>query len=166
MADHAPNTLLQDCMKIELALLEEFREAEIDLKNCIHEKDWDSLDSAMRPMNLRSAKLEHIEEARNKAFQDLRDLVGEDEGAGFYQVIVHLPLQERDILAELYRAMKFTAVGIQAVTYCIDEHVQTINGTMHQILNELFPYRKGNLYSKQGKRREIEENPMVVNHHL
>lgn len=166
MADNTPDLRLRTYMKAELALLERFREAEIELKNCIHTKNWDSLEKTMKEMNELAAELNATEDARHRAFIELRDLVGEGETSGFYQVIVHLPFEERESLAELYRAMKFVAVGIQAVTYCIDEHVQTINGTMHQILNELFPHRKGNMYSKQGKRREVEENPMVVNHHL
>ncbi|MBT3276209.1 MAG: hypothetical protein HN368_23885 [Spirochaetales bacterium] len=166
MAEKTPNLRLLGLMKRELELLETFRGAELELKNSINEKDWDSLDTSVNKMNLLSIELVDIEESRNTAFHELRELIGENKDAGFYQVIVHLPPEERELLAELYRAMKFTAVGIQAVTYCIDEHVQTINGTMHQILNELFPYRKGNMYSKEGKRREIEQNPMVVNHHL
>ena len=34
------------------------------------------------------------------------------------------------------------------------------DGCGNEILAELFPYRKGNIYSKEGRRREIEENPM------
>ena len=166
MADYTPGTRLCGYMKMELGLLERFRETEIELKNGISNKDWDSLDLSMQTMKHLSGKLIRVEKRRHTAFHELRDLVGEDENAGFYQVIVHLPFEEREVLAELYRSMKFAAVGIQAITYGIDEHVQTINGTLHQILNELFPYRKGNIYSKEGKRREAETNPMVVNHHL
>jgi hypothetical protein len=166
MVEFTPNASLLEYMKAELALLESFREAEIELKNSIHRKDWDSLESEMSVLNGLTDELVQVEEARNRAFLDLRDLVGEGENSSFYQVIVHLPAEEREALAELYRGMKFKAVGIQAVTYCIDEHVQTINATMHRILNELFPYRKGNMYSRQGKKQEVESNPMVVNHHL
>ncbi len=166
MAEKTPNTRLLEFMEQELELLEKFRNLEIELKNSIDNKDWDTLDTNVQKMTGMSSCLGKVEEDRNAAFHELRELLGEDENAGFYQVIVHLPAEERDILAELYRAMKIAAVGIQAVTYCIDEHVQTINGTMHQILGELFPYRKGNMYSKEGLSREIEQNPMVVNHHL
>ncbi len=166
MADNTLNVGLQEYMKAELILLERFREAEIELKHCIHSKDWDSLEGGMGRMNALGEELVRVEEARNRAFLDLRDLVGETEHSSFYQVIVHLPVDERETLSELYRSMKFAAVGIQAITYCIDEHVQTINGTMHGILNELFPYRKGNLYSREGKKQEVEDNPMVINHHL
>ncbi|MCI0481502.1 MAG: hypothetical protein L0213_07930, partial [Candidatus Dadabacteria bacterium] len=163
MTEKAPNTRLLEYMKLELNRLEAFREAELELKNGISRKDWDGLDRCIRKMKLLSTDLVGVEEKRNRAFIELRDLVGEEEGAGFYQVIVHLPVEERESFAELYRAMKFLAVGIRSVTYCIDEHLQTINGTLQQILNELFPYRKGNLYSKHGKRREAHHNPMIVN---
>jgi hypothetical protein len=153
-------------MASELKLLEAFREAELDLKNRISNKEWDGLERCIHKMKSLSDDLTGIEEKRSRAFGELQDLVGEKEEAGFYQVIVHLPSGERESLAELYRAMRFAAVGIRSVTYCIDEHLKAINGTLQQILNELFPYRKGNLYSKHGERREAEDNPMVVNQSL
>ena len=165
MTDNAPNLRLLKYMRVELELLESFRDAEIELKNGINRKDWDGLEQCIRKMKLLSVDLVAVEDSRNHAFVELRDLVGEAPGAGFYQVIVHLPAEEREMLAELYRAMKFAAVSIRSVTYCIDEHLQTVNGTLQQILNELFPYRKGNLYSKQGERREASHNPMIVNQH-
>ncbi|MBN1687321.1 MAG: flagellar export chaperone FlgN [Spirochaetales bacterium] len=166
MAEKAPNAGLAEYMKLELGLLEAFKEAEIELKNGINRKDWDQLEQCIRKMKTLSAELAAVEEKRNHAFINLQDLVGEREKAGFYEVIVHLPADEREALAELYRSMKLAAVGIRSVTYCIDEHLKTINGTLQNILNELFPYRKGNLYSKQGERREASGNPMVVNHSL
>ena len=166
MAEKTPNARLLEYMQQELKLLDAFRGAEINLKQSITEKNWDDLDTSMKYMSSLGAELGEVEEDRNAAFHELRELIGEPEDANFYQVVVHLPASERDTLAELYRAMKFSAVAIQAVTYAIDEHVQTINGTMHQILNELFPYRKGSIYSKEGRRKEIEQNPLVVNQHL
>jgi hypothetical protein len=146
--------------------LESFRRTELELKNGINRKDWDGLERCIQKMRELSVELVAVEDKRNHAFLELRDLVGEAETANFYQVIVHLSVEERETLAELYRAMKFAAIGIRSVTYCIDEHLQTINGTLQQILNELFPYRKGNLYSNQGERREASQNPMIVNQRL
>jgi len=166
MAKKTPDVRLHESMIAELKLLEAFRDAELELKNGISRKDWDGLERCIREMKALSSDLTAVEERRGGAFHDLQDLVNETENAGFYQVIVHLPAEQRDKLAELYRAMKFAAVGIRSVTYCIDEHLRAINGTLQQILNELFPYRKGNLYSKQGERREAKGNPMVINHRL
>ncbi len=166
MADQSPNARLHECMSLELKLLETFRKAEIELKNKINHKDWDGLERCIGRMKTLSRDLTAVETKRSGAFRELQDLVGEKEEASFYQVIVHLPADEREALAEIYRAMRFAAVGIRSVTYCIDEQLKTINGTLQQILNELFPYRKGNLYSKQGARRETEGNPMVINQSL
>lgn len=166
MAEKAPNARLLAHMRSELALLEAFKELELQLKNGISQKNWDQVEECISKMKALSADLAAVEEKRNRAFIDLQDLMGESDNAGFYQVIVYLPVEEREALAQLYRAMKFAAVGIRSITYCIDEHLKTINGTLQRILNELFPYRKGNLYSHQGERREASDNPMVVNHSL
>ncbi len=157
---------LLEAMKQEHALLERFKSAEMGMTEAIRNKDVDRLELCMKTMEGLSDSLVQIEEQRHIAFLKLRDAVGEDQDASFYQVIVHLPVDTRDRLAELYRSMKFAVVGIQAVTSCLDEHVKSVNGTMQQILNELFPHRKGNMYSKEGKRCEAESSPLVVNQRL
>lgn len=157
---------LAEVMENECKLLTQLRNAETELKGSIHAKDWEGLDRVMKQMELLSENLADLESSRHEAYETLRDGMGLPFDATFYQVIVRLPPDFRDHLAELYRTMKFTIFGIQAITYCIDEHVQTINGTMHQILNELYPHRKGNIYSKEGRSRQADSNPLLVNRSL
>jgi hypothetical protein len=37
---------------------------------------------------------------------------------------------------------------------------------MREILEELFPHRRGNIYSRKGVAAEPETDPMVISHHL
>ena len=157
---------LLKAMNQEHVLLGRFKSAEMEMAEAIRNKDVNQLELCMKTMVELSDSLVKIEEQRHITFFKLRGAVGEDQDASFYQVIVHLPADTRDQLAELYRAIKFAVVGIQAVTSCLDEHVKSVDGTMQQILNELFPHRKGNMYSKEGMPREVESNPLVVNQRL
>ena len=157
---------IAEAMRQENELLGRFKSAEMEMMEAIRKKDVDRLELCLKTMVELSDSLAELEEQRHITFFKLRDAVGEDQDSSFYQVIVHLPVDTRDQLAELYRSMKFAVLGIQAVTSCLDEHVKSVNGTMQQILNELFPHRKGNMYSKEGTRREAESNPLVVNQRL
>ena len=153
-------------MEGECALLEQFRELEVQLKGCIHAKDWSGLESVIGRLNSLAINMADIEAERHAKVLELRLQVGESEEATFYQLIVHLPPADRERLAELYRRMKLTVVGIQSVTWCISEHVHEINDTLQQVLGELFPHRKGSLYSQEGTKTDSGESPMLVNHSL
>ena len=166
MTDLSLCPAILEAMEQEHTLLGRFKSAEMEMTEAIRKKDVNRLELCMRTMVELSDSLVEIEEQRHFTFSKLRNAVGEDHDASFYQVIVHLPVDTREQLAELYRSMKFAVVGIQAVTSCLDEHVKSVDGTMQQILNELFPHRKGNMYSKEGMPREVESNPLVVNQRL
>ena len=132
----------------------------------IHQKDWDGLESVMDEMTELADRLVETEGARHNAFESLRNAVKEDVSASFYQVIVHLQPEERDALADLYRTMKFSVFGIQAVSCCVDDHVRTMNDTMHDVLGELYPHRKGSIYSKSGEKLPNDSNPLLIDQEL
>ena len=158
------NLLLQ--MQRECTLLAEFHDAETTMRARIHQKDWDGLESVMAEMTTLADRLVETENARHNAFEAVRSEVEEEASATFYQVIVHLSPEERDALAELYRTMKFSVFGIQAVSYCVDDHVRTLNDTMHEVLGELYPHRKGSIYSKSGAKLPNDANPLLIDQEL
>ena len=157
---------LSEHMKREADLLGRFHEAETGMKECIRQKDWDGLESVMSELSLLADELVETEEARHLAFEELRGAVGEAFSAPFYQVVVHLPPEERDRLAELYRLMKFSVFGIRADSYCMDDQIRSINETIHDVLGELYPHRKGNLYSSSGARLSGGANPLILDEQM
>ena len=111
-------------------------------------------------------QINSTEKKRNDAYVKLRNHFNYKEDASFYHLVVNFPEDERDLFAELFRSLKLAAFKIQGVTGGIDSYVSNVSDSMHQILNELFPARKGKLYSKAGSPKEAEMNPMVLNHQL
>ncbi len=157
-------------MEQECELLAELHDRQVVLKEKIRTKDWNGLEQTMKTISELADTLVEVDEARQGFFDELRAKVLPDAGANgdssFYGVVVRLPDEMRERLSELYRKMKFSVLGIQTVTWCIDEHVQTINDTMHQILGELYPHKKGNIYSSAGIKRQSESNPLLVDTRL
>jgi hypothetical protein len=153
-------------MDRECELLDQFRKYESELKACIHGKDWSGLESVIEVLTAMAESLAEIEGVRHEQFDILRRESRESPEATFYQVIVHLPVADRERLAALYRKMKITVLNIQTITWCINEHVQAINDALQQVLDELFPHRKGLMYSKEGTRAESGTNPLLINRSL
>ena len=157
---------LTESMRQECNILAEFHESETTMKVKIHEKDWDSLETIIDRMSELADSLVEVDTSRQTAFDEIKTRVGESSAAGFYQVIVHLPFEDRNVLSDLYRMMKASVFGIQAVTYCMDAHVRTLNDTIHGILGELYPHRKGSIYSKKGQKLQSGSNPILLNKEL
>lgn len=153
-------------MKHEVALMQEMASHESDLKESIVNHDWTRLELSQRKTAPILATISEVEQARNEAFARLREAVEEEEEAGFYDVMLHLDDRRRDAAADVYRTLKFTVLKIQGMTNSIDVYLRTVTGAMQEILAELFPYRRGNIYTSNGKTSEARSNPMVFSRKL
>jgi len=150
-------------MAEEILLLEEFGSREDEIRSCISSNNWSRLTETIQNLSPLAEKIEEVEKLRDEAFTSLRRMYGEKKDASFYHVVFHLPEPERDLCVELYRKLKLAAIRIQSITLSIDSYVRTVSGTVRQILEEIFPYQKGKIYSKQGSSVDIQAEPMVLN---
>ena len=156
------NSLI-DKMAEETLLLEEFGSREGELRSCISSNNWSELTATIQNLSPLAEKIEEVEKSRDEAFMALRTMFGEKDDASFYHVVFHLPERERDICVELYRKLKLAAIRIQSITLSIDSYVRTVSGTVRQILEEIFPYQKGKIYSAKGGSMDTQAEPMVFN---
>ncbi|MBN2050840.1 MAG: hypothetical protein JW760_10380 [Spirochaetales bacterium] len=163
MEQRAAVTKLLDLMAEEILLLEEFGSREEMVRSCVRQNNWSELNLTIQQLSPLAEKIEAVERLRDEAFTALKTGYGESEDASFYHVVFHLPDRERDISVELYRKLKMAALRIQSITLCIDSYVRTVSGTVRQILEEIFPYQKGKIYSKHGGAMDIQAEPMVLN---
>ena len=154
---------LLDLMAEETLLLEEFGSREEEIRSCINENNWNELTLTVQNLSPLAEKIEQVETTRDEVFASLRSMFGEQEDAGFYHVVFHLPRRERDLCVELYRKLKIAAIRIQSITMSIDSYVRTVSGTVRQILEEIFPYQKGNMYSRSGDTVDTQAEPLVFN---
>jgi hypothetical protein len=157
-------TNLKNLMAEEATLLANFFSREEEVKKAVEFCDWKALETLLSELQPLAEAIEKTETLRHEAFSELRSMVGEPEDAGFYQVAVKLLPKDRDECALLYRNLKVTVVRLQALTFSIDGYVKAVSGTMQQVLNEVFPYRKGRIYSKAGgPKRDENLGPLVLN---
>ena len=153
-------------MEREVVLLEHMVSYELTLKESILSHNWTRLELAQRKVAPFLDEVAGVERKRNAAFAKLRAAVGEDEDAGLYEVLVHMNRELRDRAAEVYRRLKFTVLKIQGITNSIDIYLRTVTGAMQEILAELFPFRKGNIYTRHGTTSQAQANPMVFSRRL
>ena len=150
----------------EILLLNEFEQTEQMVRQYIRESDWGKLNTTLKMIDSLSDSIDEVEEQRHSVYQKLRSLVGEGPNTNFYQVVVHLDPETREECASLYRGLKMAVIKIQGITWSIDAHIRAVSNTIGSFLDEVFPHRKGRMYSKQGTAKVGDTGPMVVNQSL
>lgn len=158
---------LKDCMSSQLEILNNFSENEKLLKTNVENHNWEGLNRVIREMHPLSEKIDDLDIKRSKAFKALCSYFKEPDNASFYQVAVHFSIPDRELCTELYQQLKIAVIRIQSITWSIDNYVRTVSGTIHQILDNVFPHRKGNIYSNTGSVREFSGiDPVLINQQL
>ncbi len=157
---------LMEIMKQEITLLEEFRAKEEILQETLKTSNWENLSELIEEMNRLADWIDSTEKKRNDLYAVFCGRNSTGEEIPFYQAISSLEEDLRSECAELYRSLKFATVKIRGLTWSLDSHIRSVSETMQAVLNELFPYRKGKLYSRRGTEKTADTEPLVVNQHL
>jgi hypothetical protein len=159
-------TIFKEALHLQGVLLDSLSREEARLQLAVLEKDWTALEEAVRTMRVIADDIEGCEMQRNDAYRVLKGTLGLKSEDSFYDVLSRLPLEERQELATLYRQLRVGIAKVRSITDGIDAYVTATVGTMRDILDELFPERKGKIYSRSGSVSMAETSSMVVNHRL
>lgn len=158
--------VLAHAMNEEAELLDRITGLERQLKSFVAERSWERLERTLREIEPISRRLAEVETVREASFRMLADAVGAGPEAGFYQVLVLVPEALRERIGEAYRRLRLTVVDLQSQNLTVRAYLETIIQTIHGALAEIYPFRKGKIYSHRGKAKPAEPHPMVVSRRL
>jgi len=150
----------------EIELIKTFTKIEGIIMDSIITNNWDILESNIEQTKDISRDIEKLDKARETCIELLREEVGEDINTHFYRLTVNLETGLKNKLNDLYRELKLSVLNLQNINWRIDTYVGTVTGIMKQTLKEIYPNRRGSLYSRSGIIREVDNNPMVLNKRL
>lgn len=157
---------LENVMNREYDLICTFSEWERNLNEHVRNRSWNQLQKVMKEAEQVSEEISLCEKERMRIFSELRDASGEEPDAGFYQVVVHLPAEERDRLSRSFRELKLSVLKLRGIIWGIDAYVRAVQGTLKDIIGEMSPMRRGTIYAKNGGPRRAESGPLILNRHL
>lgn len=152
-------------LKREAEKLGEMAEREDTLRRCVLDRNWAGLEGILRSVKALVAEIGAAEQQRNKLYEDIRKHYRAEPDEGFYEVLVRIPREYHDSLADLHRKLRSSVGRVQGATGGIDAYISAAAGTLEQILEELFPARRMRLYTRTGASRGTE-HPLVVSHSL
>jgi AcrR family transcriptional regulator len=153
-------------MDRETELLNTYFAEEKELFAAVTSRDWNNLENSIRRMEETGESIAALEEKRETALTVLRGIHNADDRERFYFFLQKLPEETRSVLAESFRSMKVAVLRLQALDNQIQGYLRSAATTLKEIVEEIFPHRKGTMYCKKGKTSEPEANPMFISRHL
>ncbi|MFP4373484.1 MAG: flagellar export chaperone FlgN [Spirochaetaceae bacterium] len=157
---------LKYLLKSEVELLEDFARQEQELQNAIVEREWDRLEGIVNEMTEASQSVLSVEQERHECYTRVRRDFDCPPNSSFYDFAAKLDLGDRMEISELYRRLKVAVMRVQALTGGIGSYITSATSAIRDVLDELYPQRKGRIYSRAGHHSVPDDRAMVVDHHL
>lgn len=144
----------------------EFSGHEKRLQRCMIEKNWRELELILSGLEKTAAEIAAIEEERVRELERLRTEAGLAEDASFYEIIGRFPEPERSACSAAYRTLKTEVYITKGVAETIGRYATSATGSLREVLDELYPHRRGKLYTKDGFTKSSRMDALVVNQRL
>jgi hypothetical protein len=144
----------------------EFSGHEKRLQRCMLEKNWRELELILTGLERAASEITALEEARVRELERLRTEAGLPEDASFYEIIGRFPEPERSACSAAYRALKTEVYITKGVAENIGRYASSATGSLREMLDELYPHRRGKLYTKDGFTKSSRMDALVVNQRL
>jgi hypothetical protein len=156
---------IQD-MNEEAGLLMSFSIIEEEMLKAISERRWDGLESIIIRLRKKSDLLNQAEDKRVQSFELLKTNLGVPSSAGFFKILPIVKDEKRAQMTESYRKLKLAIYSVKGATLRLSYYFQSLSETFKKVMGELFPHRKGKLYTRTGKLTKTIDDTLVLNKSL
>ena len=157
---------LEKTMVRQLKLVNRFYSAEEKIKTALVERNWPLLEKQLQNIGEISVKIEEAEEVRNNTYQAMKIYCGEDRPESFYVFISKYCPDRQEKLTQLFRELKTGISKVETLTHRIDVYINTVTAAVKQVLDEVFPQRRGTIYDSRGADRSVMQPPVVIDREL
>jgi hypothetical protein len=151
---HAPEDLarkLRHEMDREAALFARLG-ADMDrLRDSFHARKWTESLTIAQGFESASREIADAEAARNASFDLLAAGLGAPEGSGFHEVLLRVPVTERNGLYASWRDLKMSVFRLKTATGRLRYSTETLADTLNRLLEAALPHRRGKIYTRSGK---------------
>ena len=158
--------VLRDNMKAEVALFHEFTSVEEKLNNLVKKRDWPGLEAGLNKLDRVAVQIEKTEENRHLVYLDLKNRLRLKQEDSFEKTLNLLPPSQKNELSELHGQIKSLLTKVKGISNGLIHYFQYMQDSVDNLLCEIFPHRKGKIYSSQGHAADVEDDPVIINQKL
>ncbi len=151
--DERTNVLLdtlQESMERETGLFAGLAREVERLKDSFQQKNWGESITIAEGIEKVALNIEEVDGARDAAFALLRDSLGLPRETAFSALLPSLPDGERQRIEDAWRGLRMTVIRLKTATGRMRYSAEALSDTLNRMLNEVFPYRRGKIYSRRG----------------
>ncbi len=120
------------------------------LRDSFQEKSWGPSLSIAEGIERSARGIEEADAARDEAFGNLREALGLPRETTMSAVMPSLPDLLRSEMEESWRTLRMAVVRLKTATGRMRYSAEALAFTLNRILEQVFPYRKGKIYSRRG----------------
>jgi len=153
---------LAKAMDAEAGLLNDYAARLQELQRIIAQRDWDAVQKGIASLRNLAGEVEIAEAARVEAFRALKAEHFLPDEEPFDQVAERLEGPDRDLLRELARRLKIGVIRVKGSSGLLGYYVRSALQARHQVLEELYPHRKGRLYSRSGRAKSTADESLML----
>ena len=155
-----------DLLKQELELLKNYNKRCEELHQSLIRKDWPSLEKLLLDMRQSAEALSQVDQKRELAIAALKqenDLATE---SSFGLLLSKLSAEQKREIQFHKQALKTTVFLLQSRVKGIGRYSDNQSSVIKDLLSEMIPEKKGNIYNRKGKTSSSEAAPLLFNHHF
>ncbi|MBN1697006.1 MAG: flagellar export chaperone FlgN [Spirochaetales bacterium] len=153
-------------LKDEIALFGGFTAQIEELKDVVKKRDWEELEETINRMNETGKAIGYIEEKRNTQFLELKRSLGLGEKVRLKELLKMCETDMGRKISDFSSALKYEVIRVQATAKSLGYYVHGVYDLIYHILEELYPYTKGKIYSREGKTKQADQIPVMINRKL
>lgn len=120
------------------------------LRECFQEKSWNSGLALAQGIEHAAEEIVEADSARDEAFVLLRATMRMPRETTFSALMPALPEEARTGLEDGWRRLRVSVVRLKTATGRMRYSAETLADALNRILEQIFPYRKGKIYSRRG----------------
>jgi len=166
--DERTNALVQalkDRVDREAELFAALGEEVQRLRDTFQDKSWGPSLALAESIDRSSRAVEEADTARDEAFRSVREALDLPQETTMSAVLPMLPDLLRSEMEESWRGLRVAVVRVKTAAGRMRYSAETLASTLNGILEEVFPYRKGRIYSRRGTPTGVS-GAVLVDHRL
>jgi hypothetical protein len=152
-------------LKQEVSLLDEIISTQCEIRASVSIREWEDFDELMRTLNSYNCAFETLEQERTQVFSMILNS-SENEEKSLYAEAARMPDEQRYILTDLYREFKMRILRVRYENGALLKTLNESRAFAENFLADVFPGRRGKLYTSKGTIVASDVRSMLLNKSL
>jgi hypothetical protein len=142
--------VLKDRIDREAELFADLGQEVERLRETFQQKSWGPSLSLAENIERSSQAIEEADAARDEAFAEVREAMQLPLETTMSAILPVLPDLLRSEMEESWRGLRMAVVRLKTSTGRMRYSAEALAFTLNRILEQVFPYRKGKIYTRRG----------------